>query len=110
MIATDALETGPVHDAGTISTFPWQAGGLESMAVATDERVTGSKPPRSGIEVLTAAGALDLDAGTAVGPEAIATIAAEFAGTARAAPHPLDVQRGLHLQRVITDAANQLGG
>ena len=40
---------------------------------------------------------------------AMSTIASEFAAAVRAGrPHPLDVRRGLHLQRLIDDVARQL--
>ena len=40
---------------------------------------------------------------------AMSTIASEFAAAVRAGrPHALDVQRGLHLQRLIDDVGRQL--
>jgi len=43
-----------------------------------------------------------------VQPEAFATLRREFAAAVRGRPHELDVQRGLHLQRIIADAESQL--
>lgn len=56
-------------------------------------------------------GAITVDCATAVTPDAFVTLASEFVETVRAGGgHPLDVQRGLHLQRIITDAESQLLG
>jgi predicted dehydrogenase len=69
----------------------------------------GLQPHRSGVELYTSDGSLDLDCATAVGPEAFATLAAELAEVVRTGTrHPLDVHRGLHLQRIIDDAEQQL--
>jgi predicted dehydrogenase len=70
---------------------------------------SGLQPHRSGVELYSTAGVLDLDAGTAVGPAAFATLTEELATMVRTAtPHPLDVHHGLHLQRVLADAEAQL--
>jgi predicted dehydrogenase len=66
------------------------------------------EPHRSGIEVYTDGGVIEIDASSAVGADAITTIVDEFVETARGAAHPLDVHRGLHLQRVLHDAARDL--
>jgi hypothetical protein len=70
---------------------------------------SGLQPHRSTIELYSRTGVLDLDAGAAVGPAAFATLTEELATMVRTGtPHPLDVHRGLHLQRVIADAEAQL--
>jgi predicted dehydrogenase len=69
---------------------------------------TAVVPPRTGVEIYTAAGPHDLDTAGAYTPDTAATIAAELATTAAGTPHPLDVHRGLHLQRLIDRAAADL--
>ena len=65
-------------------------------------------PHRSGVEVYTEAGAVEVDTAAAVGPEAVTTVVDELLLTAAGTPHPLDVHRGLHLQQVIHDALRDL--
>ena len=65
-------------------------------------------PQRSGIELFGPTGVLEIDCASAVQPEAFATLRREFAAAVRGRPHELDVQRGLHLQRIIADAESQL--
>lgn len=69
---------------------------------------TGVVPARNGIEVYTRAGALDLDVADPFTPDTAATIGNDFAATAAGTPHPLDVHRGLYLQRFIEQATNSL--
>jgi predicted dehydrogenase len=72
---------------------------------------TAVLPARTGVEIYTATGALDLDTSGSLTPDTTATIAAELAATvATGTPHPLDVHRGLHLQRLIEGAAAALRG
>jgi predicted dehydrogenase len=67
------------------------------------------QPHRAGVELYSRAGVLEIDCTTAVGPEAFATLAEELATSTRNdTAHPLDVDRGLHLQRLISSAATQL--
>lgn len=69
----------------------------------------GLQPHRSGVELYTPAGVLELDCATAVGPDAFATLAEELASMVNdGVRHPLDVHRGLHLQRLLEDAEQQL--
>jgi len=66
-------------------------------------------PARAGAEVYTEEGVIEVDAAAAVGPDdMVATLVGELVDTARGVPHPLDVHRGLHLQRVLNDAARDL--
>lgn len=65
------------------------------------------EPGRSGAEVYTADGVIEVDTSD-VGADAFTRIGTEFADTAHGRPHPLDVHHGLRLQQVITDAAVQL--
>ena len=84
------------HDGGAVS---------EVSLCAT----CGLQPHRSGVELYSAAGVLDLDCAAAVGPDAFATLAAELAAVVNdGARHPLDARRGLHLQRILEDAERQL--
>ena len=71
---------------------------------------TAVLPPRTGVQIYTAAGALDLDTAGSLTPDTMATIAGELADatTGTGAPHPLDVHRGLHLQRLLETAAADL--
>ncbi len=67
------------------------------------------EPQRAGVELFGRTGALEIDCVPAVQPEAFATLRREFAAAVKGTPHPLDAQRGLHLQRIIADAESQLG-
>jgi predicted dehydrogenase len=67
---------------------------------------TAVLPPRNGVEIYTAAGPIDLDAASSVTPDTFVTIAGELAETVTTGtPHPLDIHRGLHLQRLLDAAA-----
>jgi predicted dehydrogenase len=64
---------------------------------------------RAGIDIYGAAGGLDLDCAGAVGPETFVTVADELAAMVRTGQaHPIDAARGLHLQRIIGRAEDQL--
>ena len=63
---------------------------------------------RSGCEVYSAAKSAVIDTGS-VSADAVGVLRAEFATHARdPKPHPLDVHRGVYLQRLIDDAQSQL--
>jgi predicted dehydrogenase len=65
------------------------------------------QPFRAGVEVYTREGVIDVDAAAAVNVDAMFRMAGEFADTVAARkPHALDVQRGLHLQRLLDAAAS----
>lgn len=67
------------------------------------------QPARSTVELYGPTGVLEIDLGTAVGPASFATLAEELAIMVRTGePHPLDVRRGLHLQRILERAEAQL--
>jgi hypothetical protein len=67
------------------------------------------QPHRAAVELYSREGVLEIDCGTAVGPEAFTTLAGELATMVRSGRrHPLDVHRGVHLQRVLADAERQL--
>lgn len=60
------------------------------------------EPSRGGVEVYGRGGVADVDCVAGVGLDAFATMRAELARSVRSGePHPLDVQRGLHLQRLL---------
>ncbi|HET6792824.1 MAG TPA: Gfo/Idh/MocA family oxidoreductase, partial [Acidimicrobiales bacterium] len=66
-------------------------------------------PHRAGVELFGPGGGLGVDCVATVGPEAFTTLRREVAAMARGAgPHPLDISRGLHLQRILEEAARQL--
>jgi predicted dehydrogenase len=84
------------HDGGAVS---------EASMCATSPL----QPHRAGVELYGPNGVLELDCASAVGAEAFATLAAELATMVRTGEaHPLDVRHGLHLQRVLTAAEEQL--
>ena len=83
-----------------------KGGAVSEASLCATSRID---PHRSGVELYGEPGVLGLDCAAAVGSEAFATLAAELAEVARTGgPHPLDVHRGLHLQRIIEDAERQL--
>lgn len=69
----------------------------------------GIEPQIATAAVFGPAGALSVDCAAAGGPEAFAVLRREFAAAvASGTGHPLDVQRGLHLQHVIAAAEADL--
>ncbi len=67
------------------------------------------QPNRAAVELYGAAGVLEVDCAQAVGRAAFATMAEELAVMVRRrGGHPLDVDRGLRLQRILDDAESQL--
>ena len=79
--------------------------------VVSEVSLTGTspiEPARAGIEIHTSDGLLDV---TTVGVSASAatTIVDEFVATVRTrTPHPLDIRRGVHLQRLLAAASGDL--
>jgi len=66
-------------------------------------------PHRAGVQLYGKEGVVEIDCVSAVGVEAFATMRAELAHAVRTGePHPLDVRRGLHLQRLLDQAERQL--
>jgi predicted dehydrogenase len=66
---------------------------------------TAASPPIAGVEVVTESGIEAVDCSAAVGRESFANLRAELAAMVRTGvAHPLDVHRGLHLQRLIDEA------
>ncbi len=71
--------------------------------------VAAIDPHRAGVSIFGRRGELALDGVSAIGPEAFAVMRREFAeAVANGTSHPLDVLRGLHLQRIIDSAETQL--
>ena len=62
---------------------------------------------RAGVEVHTTTGVLAVDTAD-FDPADLTTVVDEFVATAAGRPHPLDLARGLHLQRLLGEAAGQL--
>jgi predicted dehydrogenase len=90
------VELSLVHDGGAVSS---------ASLCAT----SALQPHRAGVDLYGAEGVLEIDCATAVGPDAFATLAEELGHLVRTGePHPLDVRRGLHLQRILDDAERQL--
>ncbi len=72
--------------------------------------LTGHSPvdhPRAGVEVHTGGGVLDVDT-AGFDPEVPTTVVDEFVATVRGTPHPLDLARGLQIQRLLDRAAADL--
>ncbi|CAA9251411.1 MAG: oxidoreductase [uncultured Acidimicrobiales bacterium] len=66
-------------------------------------------PSRAGVELYGPAGVLEIDCTAAVDGSAFATLRRQLVQTmADGGGHPLDVRRGLHLQRLLHDAEQQL--
>jgi predicted dehydrogenase len=66
-------------------------------------------PHVAGVSVFGRTGSARVDCATGVGADAFATLRREFVeAVASNTPHPLDVHRGLHLQRLITAAETDL--
>lgn len=67
------------------------------------------EPSRAGVELYGRGGVLEIDCSAAVDASAFTTLRRELADGVRAGGHhPLDVHRGLHLQRLLADAEQQL--
>ena len=72
--------------------------------------IAGIEPQVATAAVYGPTGALSIDCAATIGPEAFAVLRREFAeAVAGGTGHPLDVQHGLHLQRVIAAAEADLG-
>jgi len=64
---------------------------------------------RADVEVFGGGGSAQIECEAAAGQDAFPTMFAEFAqAVERGTPHDLDVQRGLHLQRVVGEAQTDL--
>ena len=66
------------------------------------------QPSRTEVELFGPGGSLCVDGRLGDRNVAWSNLRADFAAVARGACHPLDAQRGLHLQRVIAEAEAQL--
>ena len=80
-------------------------GGAVSEASLTAVSTVGH--PRAGVEVHTGAGTFEVDTSD-FDPTVLTTVVDEFVATASGRPHPLDLRRGLHLQRLLASAADAL--
>jgi len=77
---------------------------------SSEASLTGHSPvdhPRAGAEVHTTDGVLEVDT-SGFDPAVLTTVVDEFVATALGTPHPLDLARGLHLQRLLELAAADL--
>lgn len=84
-----------------------------ASGAATEVSLTGwsGAPATSSVELHTAEGVHALDVNASLSPAVFGTVAAELAHAVRTGePHPLDVQRGLHLQRLLHAALVDLEG
>ncbi|GAC1320464.1 MAG: Gfo/Idh/MocA family oxidoreductase [Acidimicrobiales bacterium] len=87
---------------------------LEHASGAVSEAsLSGSIWPdarRSGCEVHAADASIAIDLGSSVGADAFDVVRREFAHVVRGGgPHPLDVARGLYVQRLLASASASLG-
>ena len=98
---------GDLH--GMVSIMCEHESGVVSQA--TLSTTIGLAKNRAGVELFGSDGDLTIDCASAVGAEAFATMRSEFATIARnrVQTNPLDVRRGVHLQRLLSDAESQLG-
>jgi hypothetical protein len=80
----------------------------EGGAVSDVSLSASSAVKLNGAQVFTEAGIVEVDAGEVTSPEAFDNLVGELVETAAGTRHPLDVHRGLHLQRVLADAAADL--
>ena len=84
---------------------------LDHEGGATSEAsLTGHSPlgePRAGVEVHTGDGVLEVET-SGFDPAVLTTVVDEFVATAAGRPHPLDLSRGMHLQRLLARAAADL--
>jgi predicted dehydrogenase len=84
------------HDSGSVS---------EASLCAT----ASVDPPVAGVAVFGREGTTEVDCASAVGPDAFTVLRREFAEAVTSGRgHPLDVERGLHLQHVIAAAEADL--
>lgn len=82
-----------------------------ASGAVTEASLTGWSgcPMSAGVELHTAEGVHTVDCAAAASPATFATIAEELADTVRTGvPHPIDVQRGLHVQRLLAAALTDL--
>lgn len=80
------------------------------IGASSEISLTGHSPgdePRAGVEVHTTEGVLDVDT-SVFDPGVLATVVDEFVATAAGRAQPLDLARGLHLQRLVERAAADL--
>lgn len=83
-------------------------GGAVSQAALCAHTLLES--PRAGVELFGEAGTISVDTAAAVRAGTFRAVRSEAAALAAPGPpHPLDVRRGLHLQRILEAATNQLG-
>lgn len=82
-----------------------ESGVVSEASLSARSRI---EPFRAGIEVYTQDGVFEVDCAAAAGLGTFSTIVDEFVDTASGTPHPLNVHRGVYLQRVLDQAANDL--
>lgn len=83
-----------------------EGGRVSEASICGTARV---EPPVAGASVFGRNGSASVDCAAAVGADPFTTVRREFAAAVRTeAPHPLDVRRGLHLQRVVAAAEDEL--
>jgi predicted dehydrogenase len=81
--------------------------GLTSQAIISSSAASDT---RAGAEVIAVSGIHEVDCAAEPLASTLATLRAEFAASARArAPHSMDINRGLHIQRLIAMAEVELG-
>jgi predicted dehydrogenase len=105
---------GPVIDVRAHGTLlGWVGLLLEHEGGASSEvslcATSAIQPARAAVEVYGRHGLLTVDCVGAVDAGTFTTVAAELATVAHTGePHPLDVDRGLHLQQILHEAERQL--
>jgi predicted dehydrogenase len=79
-----------------------------AVSEASMSAVVPVEPHRSGAEVATEDGLRSVDTAGARSDGTLTAVMDDFVRTAAGRPHALDVQRGLHLQRLLDTAGRQL--
>jgi predicted dehydrogenase len=80
-------------------------GAVSQAAVCASAAVT---PHRAGVELYGREGVLEIDCVKEIGADTFRTLRRELVETLRTGSHPLDARRGLHIQRLLESAEEQL--
>jgi predicted dehydrogenase len=65
-------------------------------------------PFRAGVEIYDESGICEVDMSGPPSAETLTTLVDEFIQTARGTPHPIDVHRGLYIQRLLMKVSDEL--
>ena len=82
-----------------------EGGAVSDVSISAS---TPLEPMLAGVQIYTETGVVSFDANSWSTESSWSTVATEFAQTARGVPHPLDVNRGLYVQRLVERAESVL--